>query len=163
VGIKVLAKLNQPFWREDGLEATALSDGAVGMTWQGGESRGNSQEACLTLVAGGYAAERWLRQTAPQRSSTVRQELNAVFPGSPAHIRQLSFWLWPKERWTRCCTSAPAPGEVTRVFPLLERGWQGKLFFAGEYASAGFHGRMEGALHSGALVARQLAQRFNLD
>jgi len=162
VGIKVLSKVSQPFWKEDGLEATALSDGAVGMTWQGGESGGESEEACLTLVAGGYAAERWLRQTAPQRSSTARQELNALFPGSPAHIRQLSFWLWPKERWTRCCTSAPAPGEVTRVFPLLERGWHGKLFFAGEYASPGFHGRMEGALHSGALVARRLAQQFNL-
>lgn len=162
VGIKVLAKVNQPFWREDGLEATALSDGAVGMTWQGGEPRDNAEGACLTLVAGGNAAERWLSQTAAQRGALARQELNALFPGFAAHARQLSFWLWPRERWTRCCTSAPAPGEVTRVFPLLEQGWQGKLLFAGEYASPGFHGRMEGGLHSGALVARRLAKQLNL-
>ena len=164
MGLKVLAKVDQPFWREDELEATALSDGAVGMTWQGGEPkpRGPREGACLTLVAGGDTAVRWLRQTAKQREATAHQGLNALFPGYEAHGKQLSFWLWPKERWTRCCTSAPAPGEVTRVFPLLERGWQGKLFFAGEYASAGFHGRMEGALHSGALVARRLAQQLDL-
>ena len=51
---------------------------------------------------------------------------------------------------------------MTRVFPLLERGWQGKLFFAGEYASPGFHGRMEGGLRSGVLVARELAHHLNL-
>jgi monoamine oxidase len=162
VGIKVLGNVNHPFWREDGLEAMALSDGDVGMTWQGGEPKDSAEGACLTLVAGGNSAERWLRQTAPQRGALARQELNALFPGFAAQARHMSFWLWPQERWTRCCTSAPAPGEVTRVFPLLERGWQGKLLFAGEYASPGFHGRMEGGLHSGAVVARRLAQQLNL-
>ena len=95
LGIKVLARVDHPFWRENGLERTALSDGAAGVTWQGGEPQG-------------------------------------------------------------------APGELNRVFPLLERGWQGKLLFAGESASPGFYGRMEGGLHSGALVARRLAHQLNL-
>jgi monoamine oxidase len=162
VGIKVLAKVNQPFWEVEGLEATALRDGAVGMTWQGGGPKEDPQGACLTLQAGGDAAQQWLHQTALQRRATARQELNTLFPGSADHVKQLSFWLWPQERWTRCCTSAPAPGEVSQVFPRLEQGWRGKLFFVGEYASPGFHGRMEGGLRSGALVARRLALRLNL-
>ncbi|MEB3319305.1 MAG: FAD-dependent oxidoreductase [Cyanobacteriota bacterium] len=63
---------------------------------------------------------------------------------------------------TRCGYSAPAQGEVTRVFPNLERGWKDKLFFAGEYASPGFYGYMEGGLNSGAVLARRLARQFQL-
>jgi monoamine oxidase len=48
------------------------------------------------------------------------------------------------------------------VFPLLERGWQDKLFFAGEYTSPGFYGYMEGGLNSGALLAQRLARQLNL-
>jgi monoamine oxidase len=51
---------------------------------------------------------------------------------------------------------------VTKVLPLLEAGWQDKLFFAGEYNSPGFYGYMEGGLHSGALLAGRLARQFNL-
>jgi monoamine oxidase len=89
-------------------------------------------------------------------------ELNHLYPGFGQHCQQQSFWLWPKERWTRCGHSAPAPGEVTRVYPRLEQGWQKKLFFAGEYASPAFYGSMEGGLQSGALVAKRLARQLNL-
>jgi monoamine oxidase len=162
--IKVLSRVDEPFWKEAGLEPESLSDGAVGTTWQGGEPASTSRQrpACLTVFAGGRAADRWLQQSASERSSTVRRELDNLFPGTTAHLQKQSFWLWPEERWTRCGYSAPAPGEVSRVYPLLETGWQDKLFFAGEYASPGFYGHMEGGLQSGAMLAKRLAQRLNL-
>jgi len=153
--IKVLNNVQEPFWQAASLGHDSLSDGAVGMTWQGGKT-------CLTVFAGGKAAEPWLNQAPAQRASMATDELNHLYPGFGQHCQQQSFWLWPKERWTRCGHSAPAPGEVTRVYPRLEQGWQKKLFFAGEYASPAFYGSMEGGLQSGALVAKRLARQLNL-
>jgi hypothetical protein len=45
-------------------------------------------------------------------------------------------------------------GQVGKMLPRLEGGWQDKLFCAGEYSSPGFYGYMEGGLHSGAVLVQ---------
>jgi monoamine oxidase len=162
--IKVLNRVDQPFWTASTLEPDSLTDQAVGMTWRGGEpaAASDKEPACLTVFSGGQAAQTWLNLTPAQRKELANRELNALFPGFTAHNEQQVFCGWPLEPWTRCGYSAPAPGQVTRVYPRLERGWQDRLFFAGEYASPGFYGYMEGALNSGAVLARRLATQFRL-
>ncbi len=66
---------------------------------------------------------------------------------------------WPKKRWTRGSYSFPKPGEVTRVGPLLQSGFKGKIHFVGEHTCYAFTGYMEGALRSGLHLAEQLARR----
>lgn len=162
--IKVLNRVDHPFWTADKLEPDSLTDQAVGMTWRGGEPATTSVKdpACLTVFAGGQAAQAWLDRTPTQRRELADQELNALFPGFSTHNQQQVFCGWPSERWTRCGYSAPSQGQVTRVFPLLQGGWRDKLFFAGEYTSPGFYGYMEGGLHSGAVLAGRLARQLNL-
>jgi monoamine oxidase len=162
--IKVLNRVDQPFWKADQLEPDSLSDQAIGMTWQGGEPAGpeGKQPACLTVFAGGQAAESFLKRKPGERRVLANQELEQLFPGFSRHNQHQIFCVWPSERWTRCGYSAPSRGQVTRVFPLLEGGWQDKLFFAGEYTSPGFYGYMEGGLNSGAVLARRLARQLNL-
>jgi len=166
--IKVLNRVDQPFWSAANLEPDSLSDQAVGMTWRGGEpsaapSAATAKDpACLTVFAGGNAARQWLERTPPDRRTLANQELDVLFPGFSAHNQQQIFCGWPEERWTRCGYSAPSQGQVTRVWPNLQRGWRDKLFFAGEYASPGFYGYMEGGLNSGAVLAGRLARQFNL-
>lgn len=162
--IKVLNRVDQPFWKADNLEPDSLSDQAIGMTWQGGEPAGSGgkQPACLTVFAGGKAAESFVGRKPGERRELANQELEQLFPGFSRHNQHQIFCIWPSERWTRCGYSAPSQGQVTRVFPLLEQGWQNKLFFAGEYASPGFYGYMEGGLNSGAVLARRLARQLNL-
>ena len=161
--IKVLNRVDQPFWKAADLEPDSLTDQAVGMTWRGGEpaASGEREPACLTVFAGGQAAGAWLNLTPAQRQQLGDRELNELFPGFASHAQQRIFCGWPNERWTRCGYSAPSPGQVSRVHPLLQRGWQEKLFFAGEYASLGFYGYMEGGLNSGAVLARRLARQFS--
>jgi monoamine oxidase len=65
---------------------------------------------------------------------------------------------WPGDRWTMGSYSFPAPGQVTLQGQRLYDGI-GRLHFAGEHTSYAFMGYMEGALHSGASVARRLATR----
>ena len=50
-------------------------------------------------------------------------------------------------------------GEVTTVGPLLYAGVENRLHFAGEHTCYKFVGYMEGALNSGASIARRLAVR----
>jgi monoamine oxidase len=66
---------------------------------------------------------------------------------------------WPAEPWTLGGYSNPAPGEVTTIGPLLYAGVGDRLHFAGEHTCYKFVGYMEGALNSGASIARRLAVR----
>ena len=63
---------------------------------------------------------------------------------------------WPSDPWVKASYSFPAPGQVTAQGPTLRQGI-GRLHFAGEYTSYAFMGYMEGALDSGAAVARRIA------
>ena len=65
---------------------------------------------------------------------------------------------WPGDPLVKASYSFPAPGQVTTQGPTLRDGI-GRLHFAGEYASYAFPGYMEGALHTGAAVARRIATR----
>jgi monoamine oxidase len=65
---------------------------------------------------------------------------------------------WPADEWTMAGYSFPAPGQVTRIGPLLHKG-MGRLHFAGEHTCYKFVGYMEGALNSGATIAKRIATR----
>ncbi len=65
---------------------------------------------------------------------------------------------WPGDTWSKASYSFPAPGQVTSQGPTLWDGI-GRLHFAGEYSSYAFMGFMEGALHSGAALAKRIAEK----
>jgi monoamine oxidase len=97
-----------------------------------------------------------------RRRELNKRQLDILYPGFSNHQQSRIFCLWPNERLSRCGYSAPGECQLYKVFPRLEGGWQDKLFIAGEYSSPGFYGYMEGGLHSGAVLAGRLANRFNL-
>ncbi len=68
---------------------------------------------------------------------------------------------WIADPWTRAGYSFPAPGQVTTIGPILHRGL-GRMHFAGEHCCYQFVGYMEGALHSGASLAKRIVDRDNL-
>lgn len=162
--IKYLSVVDRPFWLEQGLGPDALSDTPVGETWEAtdGQRRGPRDPACLTVFSGGAAARRCLEVPRRQRDGQMTAWLEALYPTYARHAGRRLFMAWPEERWTACGYTSPRLGEVTRIYPRLEEGFGGRLFFAGEYASLLFTGFMEGGLHSGAQLAKRLAQRLNL-
>jgi monoamine oxidase len=60
----------------------------------------------------------------------------------------------------RTGSAIPAPGQVTTVGRALSGHYGDRLFFAGEQASMGFFGYMEGALQSGARAASRIVERL---
>jgi monoamine oxidase len=157
VSVKYLAAVTGRFWEEDGLGAEALTDGMISRTWDG---TGNQPgpEAALVAFSGGPAAEQCRRRWAEAGDRAYTAELARLYTKYPARFVASRFMDWPGDEWTRAGYSFPAPGQVTIVGPLLQRGL-GRLHFAGEHACYKFIGYMEGALNSGAALARRFAVR----
>ncbi len=156
--VKYLAAMKGPFWRDGGLAPDSMTDGDVTMTWHGTDEQDLSRGACLIAFSGGAASERSSARKGKEADEAYTKALEAIYPGYSASVTKTRFMNWPQDTWTKAGYSFPAPGEVTTVGPLLARGL-GNLHFAGEHSCYKFVGYMEGALNSGATLARRLAAR----
>lgn len=159
--VKYLAHVGSRFWREAGVAPDSLTDGDLSMTWEGTDNQPGEKGACLTCFSGGPAAEVCRARESTARTAAYHREIESIYPGFRAQFRADRFMDWPGDEWTRTGYSFPAPGEVTTVGPLLRRG-VGRLHFAGEQSCYAFVGYMEGALQSGAGLARRLSERDGL-
>jgi monoamine oxidase len=154
--VKFLLGVNAPFWRKAELAPDLLSDGPVNMTWHATDGQAGPGEA-MVAFSGGPSAE-LCRDWGAQRTQNYLTELSKVYKGvRAAYSVRARFMDWPGDAWSKASYSFPAPGQVTAQGPTLHDGI-GRLHFAGEYSSYAFMGFMEGALHSGAAVAKRIAE-----
>jgi monoamine oxidase len=155
--VKYLISLRNAFWRRAKLAPDSLGDGPISWTWHQTDGQ-KGVPVSMCAFSGGESAE-IVREWAPaQRRARYLRELGKSYPGIGAAFVNDRFMNWPSDVWTRAGYSFPAPGQVTTVGPLLRKGLD-HVHFAGEHASYAFVGFMEGALNSGASLARRLAQR----
>jgi monoamine oxidase len=152
--VKCLIGLRAPFWRRADLAPDLLSDGPVNMTWHGTDGQPGPGEA-LVAFSGGPSADQ-CREWGARRIENYLADLQKVYRGIRPSYTRARFMDWPGDPWTKASYSFPAPGQVTAQGPTLHDGI-GRLHFAGEYSSYAFMGFMEGALSSGAAVARRIA------
>lgn len=155
--VKFLIGLNGPFWRRAELAPDLLSDGPANMTWHGTDGQRGAGEA-MVAFSGGPSAE-ICRDWGARRVENYLTDLGKVYKGIRAsYSGRARFMDWPGDAWSKASYSFPAPGQVTTQGPALYEGI-GRLHFAGEYSSYAFMGFMEGALHSGAAVAKRIAEK----
>jgi monoamine oxidase len=140
------------------LTPNGLSDGPVGMTWEGTDAQPGEQGFCLTVFSGSNAADQAREWKPQERDEKYLAALESLYPNIRAQFERGRFMDWPSDPWTKGSYSVPAPGEVTTIGPLLHKGY-GRLHFAGEHTNYAFGGFMEGALQSGVAVAKRIARR----
>jgi len=181
--VKYLAKVKKRFWRqgETPLGQYAFTDGPIGWTWDGTDAQFPNEEApaegattapeaaggaavgggeaCLTAFSGGRAAATARSWPKDDRDLKYAAEYEKVYPGFKDNFIEARFMDWPSEPWTGASYSFPAPGQVTTVGPLLQKAHVNRIHFCGEHCSYAFVGYMEGALNSGARLAKRLAVR----
>jgi monoamine oxidase len=156
--VKHLIALKSAFWRRAELAPDLLSNGPISMTWHATDGQTGPGGEAMVCFSGGPAADQCREWPSAQRNENYLKELEKVYRGiRPAHIRA-RFMDWPGDPWVKASYAFPAPGQVTTQGPTLRNGI-GRLHFAGEYCSYAFMGFMEGALNSGAAVARRIASR----
>jgi monoamine oxidase len=156
---KYLAVFQSPIWRELGRQPNAMSSGPIQITWETTAGQGDGGQHALVAFAGGRAADECRGWTQQERDANVRAILDALYPGAAKALTGGRFVDWVSDPWARGTYSFPAPGQVTTVGPILDRGHVGRIHFAGEHTCYAFTGWMEGALASGVRLARRLAER----
>jgi monoamine oxidase len=161
VAVKYLAGVKRAFWKDAGMNAYAATDGDISMCWEGTAGQaGNppSEAAVLTCFSGGPAAEHARSREAVDREAAYRAEITQIYPKYPENATSSRFMDWPGNPWVMAAYSFGAPRQMKTIGPLLYEGI-GRLHFAGEYTNWAFPGYMEGALGSGAALAKRLAKR----
>jgi len=156
--IKYLLSLKSAVWRRSEMGPELLSDGPVSLTWHATDGQKGAGGEAMVAFSGGPPADICREWTAVQRDRNYLAELNKVYRGIPGSFVRSRFMDWPSDTWSKGSYSFPAPGQVTAQGPTLRYGI-GRLHFAGEYTSYAFMGYMEGALHSGAAVAKRIAEK----
>ncbi|AMV33528.1 Putrescine oxidase [Pirellula sp. SH-Sr6A] len=160
--VKFLSVVREPFWRAAGLSPDATSDGEIAQTWHGTDGQDETGSVALVAFSGGPGAEALHRRAAAERQPAYVKELELLFPGYTKCFMKGQFMDWIADPWTRAGYSFPAPGEITTLGPVLHQGI-GRLHFAGEHCCYQFVGYMEGALHSGASLAKRIARRDGVE
>ncbi len=155
--VKYLAAVKGPYWKDAGLAPDSLTNGDIAWTWEGTDAQ-EGDGACLVAFSGGPGAERIRARAPEEREKAYAEAFEAIYPGFRDNLAKTRYMDWPGDPLTMTGYSFPAPGQVTTVGPLLRKGLD-RLHFCGEHTSYQFVGYMEGALNSGASLAKRLAQR----
>lgn len=153
--VKFLTAVGRRYWLDDHYAPDALTDGDVSMLWEGTDGQSTKSGASLCAFSSDAAARACRARSSEGRRAAYSREIDRMLPGYAREVVVTRFMDWPSDAWTGCGYSFPAPGEVTTVGPLLRAGLE-RLHFAGEHTSTRFPGYMEGALDSGARVARAI-------
>jgi monoamine oxidase len=155
--VKYLAQVKGRFWEKDGLGPNAFTDGMISMTWECTDNQ-RGPGTVMSGFSGGPAAvnsrDRWVAE----KHAAYIKEFTKIYPTFEQNYIAGRFMDWPGDEWAMTGYSFPAPGQVTTVGPLLHKGL-GRLHFAGEHTCYKFVGYMEGALNSGATIAKRIATR----
>ncbi len=152
--MKYLSVVTNRFWTNEHLGADASTDEMISMTWDGTDGQG-AGHAVLTAFSGGPAAVTSRHKWAQSKVASFQELLEKLYPGYAKHFVSSRFIDWSADPAARAGYSFPAPGQVTKIGPLLREG-VGSLHFAGEHTCYKFVGYMEGALDSGVAAARRV-------
>lgn len=156
---KYLAVFDKSIWNDLQRQPNAMCRGPIQLTWETTAGQGEAGEHALVAFAGGRAADECRGWPVSERDARCRVALDRLYPGANKAITSGRFVDWVSDAWARGTYSFPAPGQVTTVGPLLDRGHHSHLHFAGEHCCYAFVGWMEGALASGVRMARRLSER----
>jgi monoamine oxidase len=156
IATKFLSVCSSDFWTPR-QSADSLTDTLIGSTWEGPPADSGKHRS-LVGFAGGPYAEKIREIPFEKQEAQLRDSFEKLIPGYHASYLKSEFVDWPGQPWTRGGYSFPAPGEFLTQSRIFRDGI-GHLHFAGEHASCGFIGYMEGGLESGVSLAKRLIKR----
>jgi monoamine oxidase len=147
---KVLIEYRKRFWDKKNWNGRLVTDSPIVYTWHA-TSHVQNEHGIITIYTGGDPGAKLAALSDEERIRAAVAEIEKIFPGSSDVIEQTVTVAWPNEPYTRGSYVAMAPGEVMAYWRTLFEP-AGRLFFAGEHASA-IQGFMEGAVESGQRAA----------
>lgn len=151
IGGKVSVQFDRRSWRDQGHSGSVLSDRAYGEIWETSQGH-EADEGVLTALLSSHDSAAIL--SFPDATDRVAREMTRIFPDLRGFAGTRSVSDWSNDPQSLGTYAAFAPGELTRLLPLLRADY-GRIALAGEHMDrhAGF---MEGAIRSGQAAATRL-------
>ncbi len=153
--VKVTAVYQRPFWRDAGLNGTAVSyTGPANVTFDDSPEDGSA--GVIFGFVGGDQARSFMRRSKAARRDAVLANFTTYFGSAAAHPRSYFETNWTREEWTRGCPVAIAgPGTLLAYGPALRKP-VGRIHWAGTETSTYWNGYMDGAVRSAERAAREV-------
>lgn len=154
--IKTALVFDRAFWRLKGLSGTALFADTPGLAVVDGSADGSSPPR-LTTFLGGPLARQWAVLAQEARQDLLLSRLRCAFGEAVRAPLEIAEAVWIDHPWSGGGYNATVrvgsdPDAVARL-----AAWGGRVRFAGAEVDDRFWGYVEGAIHSGRAVARQIA------
>jgi monoamine oxidase len=153
--VKVACVYDKPFWREKGLNGTAVStEGIVNATFD--DSPEDGSPGVVFGFVGGDAARAFNKMSPAEGRQAVINDFVRYFGPEAASPRDYFESNWTKETWSRGCPVAIyPPGALLSYGPSL-RAPVGRVHWAGTETSTYWNGYMDGAVRSGERAAKEV-------
>ena len=159
--IKVHLAYETPFWRDQGLSGSIISDRMV-TPWIADNSVAGTTIGSLAGFFAGGGAQAWADRSPEQRRARVLEDL-AIYLGPEAKtpIDYLDT-VWPAAQWQRgAYMASPVPGALT-AFGRALREPVGRIHWAGTETADVSMGYLDGAIQAGQRVAGDCLARLEL-
>jgi monoamine oxidase len=153
--LKVTAVYDRPFWRDKGLNGTAVSlNGPVNATFDDSPSDGSP--GVLFGFVGGDEARAHMAKSRADRRAAVLGNFVDYFGAEAANPREYFETDWPNAKWSR-----GGPVGIYGPGTLIESGHAirepaGFVHWAGTETSTYWNGYMDGAVRSGERAAAEV-------
>ena len=152
---KVAAVYDRPFWRDQGLNGTAVSlNGPVNVAYD--DSPPDGSPGVLFGFIGGDEARGWYGKPAAERRAAALGSFANYFGDAARNAKAYHETLWPGQRWHRGGPVGLAgPGTLVAHGSAL-RDVAGRIHWAGTESSSFWAGYMDGAVRSGQRAAAEV-------
>jgi monoamine oxidase len=157
--IKVTAVYDEPFWRDAGLNGSAISFEGPANTTFDDSPRDASKGVVFGFVAGDEA-RRFAAMSSGDRRAAVLSNFRKYFGPKAARPREYFETNWSQKAWTRGCPVAIAGPGTTTQYGSAIRTPVDRIHWAGTETSTYWNGYMDGAVRSGERAAREILDRL---
>jgi monoamine oxidase len=153
--IKVTCVYPTPFWREDGLNGTAVSvPGLVNATFD--DSPEDGSVGVVFGFVGGDSARKFVTMSKADRRQAVLDQFVQFFGADAADPEQYIETNWTAQRWTRGCPVGIHGPSTLLAYGTALREPVGRIHWAGTETSTYWNGYMDGAVRSGERAAAEV-------
>jgi monoamine oxidase len=151
IGGKVSVRTDRRIWHDYGRDGAVLSDRAWGEMWDTSEHQPGDGGVLTALLSSNDGAA---LVSLPDTVSRVIDEADRLFPGFKLMSGESVRTDWTNDPYSLGAYATFGPGELIAAWPKMRQRY-GRIVLAGEHTDE-FCGFMEGALRSGARVAREI-------
>ncbi len=154
--VKIYLQTAKRFWLEENADGFGLTDLPVSEIWDASAMQKGEKGILQSYITGDLARE-FESMGEPDRIRAMAEQTGKLYPQLQKYFEKGFSYSWDDDEWARGAWAYYRPKEMTTLLPFIGTS-EGRVHFAGDHTSP-WPGWMQGAIHSGQRVAREIVAR----